>query len=245
LNYIGRESATGVMAWGGLKRPDGKPATTPKEARLALRQRFREEAQRGGKVGRRIATTGIVSLPNTWTEQTVRTAVTKLVHELAPEGSEASAIVIQHIDKSNNAHLHFIAVDGVESHEAAIERTGKKTSAQRVRQQNIQRFNERGAPKRWRSRIAAILNEAAEKNDEAKVEWRSFKDRGLKRNPTQHDSPQKRARSKTKGLTGALKGFFTSGEAENMLDTLCGMGESVVKDAISLDDNGRERGLRE
>ena len=144
LNYIARENASGIISWHGLRRPDGKPATTPKEARLALRRRFREEAAKGGKVGRRIATTGIVSLPNTWSEKTVRLAVERLARELAPEGSEASAIVIQHIDKSHNAHLHFLAVDGVESKDAAARRTDKRAAAQRVRRQNVQRFNERG-----------------------------------------------------------------------------------------------------
>jgi len=245
LNYIARENASGIISWHGLRRPDGKPATTPKEARLALRRRFREEAAKGGKVGRRIATTGIVSLPNTWSEKTVRLAVERLARELAPEGSEASAIVIQHIDKSHNAHLHFLAVDGVESKDAAARRTDKRAAAQRVRRQNVQRFNERGAPKRWRGRIATILNTTAKESGEAEVEWRSFKERGLKRQATQHDSPQKRAQAKRSGFPDSLKRLFENDEAENVLDAILGISVGVAEAMTRGADDPRERGVRE
>lgn len=193
LNYAARETATGVIHWQGLSRPDGTPAVTPKQARLALRERFRTEAAKGGKVGRRIATTGIVSLPNSWSDDAIKSAITRLTLKLAPEGSEASAIVIQHIDKENNAHLHFIAVDGAESKVQAVERFSTNPKAQRVRRQNVQRLNERGAPKLWRSRIASILNDTAKEYEEVGVEWRSFVERGLRRKATAHDGLKRAA----------------------------------------------------
>lgn len=242
LNYITREDATGVVVWAGLKSEDGTPAQTLKEARLALRQRFRDEAAKGGKVGRRLATTGIVSLPNSWDRATVKAATERLAQALAPAEADAAVLIVEHTDKSNNAHLHFVAVDGVESREAAERRAGP--DAQRIRRQNVQRFNERGAPKRWRRRIADILNATAIEHGEATVEWRSFKERGLVRTATRHEGPEARARKGRENGGMELRGFFDmADDICNDLDTLARGGTGLLKaaDAVSKSRGGEGR----
>jgi hypothetical protein len=245
LNYIARENAAGLMCWQGLKNEVGDEARTPKEARLMLRKRFRAEAGKGGRVGRRIATTGIISLPNSWGEKTVKAAMSKLANELAPEGSEASVFIVQHIDKENNAHLHFITVDGVESRHSAIIRSGE--NATRIRRRNVQRFNERGAPKRWRKRIADVLNETAEEHSENGVEWRSFKERGLRRKPTKHEGAERRAvRAKDKAAKEVFD-FFTDGnDIEQSIDEILNLADVGIKQGSkAVDANGGEQRQRE
>lgn len=245
LNYIARENAAGLICWQGLKSANGEEARTPKEARLFLRQRFREEARKGGTVGRRIATTGIISLPNSWGEGTVQAAMSNLVNELAPDGSEASVLIVQHTDKANNAHLHFIAVDGIESRDSAITRVG--SNAVRIRRRNVQRFNERGAPKRWRKRIADVLNETAKEFCENGVEWQSFKERGLRRKPTKHEGAERRAvRAKDKA-TKEVFDFFTSGDdVERSIDDILNLADGFVKQSKeAIEGNGGEQRQRE
>lgn len=242
LNYVTRADAIGVVTWAGLKDEDGAPAATLQAARLALRQRFRDEAAKGGKVGRRLATTGIVSLPNSWDRATVKAATERLAQALAPEGSGAAVLIVEHIDKSNNAHLHFVAVDGVESREAAEKRAGE--DAQRIRRRNVQRFNERGAPKRWRRRIADILNATAMEHGEATVEWRSFKERGLLRTATRHEGPEARAR-KAREAKDELGDLFTD-SATDIFDLMAEQAVGLIRhDDANAEQKGGEQRQRE
>lgn len=235
VNYVTRSDATGVVTWAGLQGEDGAPAATLQAARLALRQRFRDEAAKGGKVGRRLATTGIVSLPNSWDRATVQAATERLARALAPTGSEAAVLIVEHTDKSNNAHLHFVAVDGVESREAAELRAGEGT--QRIRPRNVQRFNERGAPKIWRKRIADILNATAIEHGEATVEWRSFKERGLLRAATRHEGPEARARKARENIQDELRDFLVTG-ATNLFDLMADSSAGLLT-AIDTADRGK------
>lgn len=245
LNYIARENAAGLMCWQGLKKEDGLEVKEPKEARLMLRKRFREEAGKGGKVGRRIATTGIISLPNSWNEETVKVAMSKLAKELAPEGSEASVFIVQHTDKKNNAHLHFIAVDGVESRDSATIRSGE--NATRNRRRNVQRFNERGGPKRWRKKIADVLNQTAKEHGENGVEWRSFKERGLRRKPTKHEGAERRAvRAKDNAAKEAFDFFTRGGDVEQSIDDIFHLADLGIKrGSEAVEGNGGEQRQRE
>ena len=243
LNYVTRADAIGVVTWAGVQDEDGVPAATLQSARLALRQRFRDEAAKGGKVGRRLATTGIVSLPNSWDRATVKAATERLAQALAPEGSDAAVLIVQHTDKSNNAHLHFVAVDGVESREAAERRAGE--DAQRIRRRNVQRFNERGAPKRWRRRVADILNATAIEHGEATVEWRSFKERGLLRTATRHEGAEARARKAREARHEELRDFFVS-DATNIFDLMAEQSAGLIaRDDAGADQKGGEQRQRE
>lgn len=245
LNYIGRENAAGLICWRGLKNENGQEVKEPKEARILLRKRFRDEAGKGGSVGRRIATTGIISLPNSWGEETVRAAMSKLSKEMAPDGSEASVFIVQHIDKKNNAHLHFIAVDGVESRHSATIRSGENTA--RIRRRNVQRFNERGAPKRWRKQIADVLNQTAQEHGENGVEWRSFKERGLRRKPTKHEGAERRAvRAKDNAAKEAFD-FLTRGvDIEPSIDEILNLADvSMKQGSKAIEGSGGEQRLRE
>lgn len=245
LNYISRDQATGNIYWAGLCRADGSPAQSPKEARGALRQRFRDEAAKGGRVGRRVATTGIVSLPNSWGDEVIKVAMKRLAQELAPPDAMASVLIVHHIDKANNAHLHFVAVDGEESHEAAKRRA--KPDAQRIRRQNVQRFNERGAPKRWRKRIADVLNTTADDYAVAGVEWRSFKERGLRRMATTHDGAEKRAREAREKKRKAIADFLNA--ADGLDDSLADLWKAAPMAVKAADEitrsNGGEQRQRE
>ena len=247
LNYIARDNASGNIVWAGLINDDGSPAQTVKDARLALRQRFRNEAEKGGRVGRRIATTGIVSLPNSWTDEVIKSAMHRLALELAPPDSEASVLIVQHIDKTNNAHLHFLAVDGVESLEAAKRRA--KPDSQRIRRQNVQRFNERGAPKRWRQRIADVLNETASEHDVAGVEWRSFKERGLRRRAKKREDVGERARKAREGQADTMKSIADLFNGDDIEDNLYDLWNTAAKTLTQRDDlhggNGGEHRQRE
>lgn len=242
LNYVARKDAIGNVCWRGLRDENGHNIDTVKAARLALRKRFRIETAKGGAVGRRLATTGIVSLPNSWTDEVVLAAMHRLSNELAPDGSEASVFIVQHIDKSNNAHLHFIAVDGIESIESAKQRA--KPNTQRIRRQNVQRFNERGAPKIWRKRIAECLNSTAEEHDVARVEWRSFRDRGLRRKATAHDGPSKRARNAENQTLNSIKEMFNcTDDLEGGLDILLNATSRAVRiaDKVNIKNGGEQR----
>ena len=247
LNYIARDNASGNIVWAGLIDEDGSPARTAKDARLALRQRFRNEAEKGGRVGRRIATTGIVSLPNSWTDEVIKSAMHRLALELAPPDSEASVLIVQHIDKTNNAHLHFLAVDGVESIEAAKRRA--KPDSQRIRRQNVQRFNERGAPKRWRQRIADVLNETASEHGVVGVEWRSFKDRGLRRRAKKREDVGERARKAREGQAETMQSIADLFNGDDIEDNLYDLWNTAAKTLTQKDDlhggNGGEHRQRE
>ena len=64
----------------------------------------------------------------------------------------------------------------------------------RVRRRNVLRLNELGRPKELRRELATIINEVAAERGLEGVEWRSFEARGIAKEPTTHDGPQKRAR---------------------------------------------------
>jgi hypothetical protein len=184
LRYITRPNARAEIAWAGVS------GDSQGDLHKALRARIRERAHQGGKGGARAAEKGIVSLPNDWPEDARQEAVDLIASHLAPDSSEATAVVVSHKDRPGNAHLHFLAVDGRESVEAARLR---RPNAKRVRRANVIRLGDRGRPKELRGEIAEILNGIALRRGLQGVEWRSFEDRGIEYEPMLHEGPTRRS----------------------------------------------------
>lgn len=182
LKYITRQDAVAGAAWAGV------PGETQKERELLIQTRMRVLADKGGELGCRIAEKGIVSLPNSWPPEAQQEAAQRIAQHLAPPGSEAMALVVIHKDKPNNAHLHFLAVDGAESHAAA---RARRPDAKRVRRANVIRLGDRGRPQELRREIAFIINSIAKEKNLDGVEWRSFKERNTGHQPTLHEGPSR------------------------------------------------------
>jgi len=190
LQYILRARAMSEVAWSGVSG-EGDEAR-----RQVIRERMRALSTKGGKLGARIAEKGIVSLPNDWPIEARQEAVERLSRHLAPSGSEAMAVVVSHRDKPGNSHLHFLAVDGAESREAA---QARRPDAKRVRRAQVIRLGDRGRPQELRQEIAGILNQIAADRGLGEVEWRSFKQRDIGFTPTLHEGPTRRVRVEKSG----------------------------------------------
>lgn len=194
LQYIMRSTAMSEVAWSGVE------GVNDDARKKAIRERMRALSVKGGKLGARVAEKGIVSLPNDWPPEARQEAVERLSRHLAPAGSEAMALVVTHQDKPGNSHLHFLAVDGAESHEAA---QARRPDAKRVRRAQVIRLGDRGRPQELRQEIAGILNQIATDRGLEGVEWRSFKDRGIVFTPTIHEGPTRRVRVEKTGQPDA------------------------------------------
>lgn len=234
LRYIDRPGAALERAAAGIVDfTTGSLASTSHEIHAALRVRIRQRTECGGEVGARIAEKMIVSLPNGWPAEARQEALELIVEHLAPPGSEAMAYAVSHRDKPGNAHLHVLALDGLESLEAA---RARRPEAKRVRRRQVIRLGDLDRPKELRAEIAAILNGIAERCDLQRVEWRSFEARGIDQEATVHEGPRRRAIAAKEGrLTPraqdnkrrrqgrsemALEGFWVSGGTPLDLDSL-------------------------
>jgi len=192
LRYIARPGAAIEVAASGCALNSHDPGEINRHAlHQAMRARLERRAGSGGKVGRRVAEKLIVSLPTGWDQAARVAAIQRVVEHLAPTGSEAMAVAYSHGDKPGNPHFHILAVDGLESAEAAIAR---RPDALRVRRRDVIRLGDRGRPKALRREIAGIINAVAAERGLGGVEWRSFKDRGILRSPGKHEGAEKRAR---------------------------------------------------
>lgn len=197
LEYIMRPKAMNEVAWSGV------PGADSTAMKAAIRRRMGVLSRKGGKLGSRVAEKGIVSLPNGWPSEARTEAIERLSRHLAPLGSEAMAVVVTHKDKPGNSHLHFLALDGPESREAA---RARRPDAKRIRRAQVIRLGDRGRPQELREEIAGILNQVAAERGLEGVEWRSFKQRGISLPPTIHEGPTRRVRvSKTKQLDTVLQ----------------------------------------
>jgi len=205
IGYIDRRDAVGERAVANLA------GERPEDQRAALRRLASERAEKGGKNGARVLEKGIVSLPNSWSAEDRQEACNRIAAHLAPAGSEAAALVTTHRDKRGNEHLHFAAVDGRESIEAARTR---RPGAKRVRRAQVMRMTEGGRPKALRQELADLLNAIAAERGLEGVEWRSFEKRGIAQQPGTHDGPLKRARYAREPETGDLDAWFTAGMEE-------------------------------
>lgn len=194
LRYIDRATAAkkgDARGAGSLTNPDGLPVRTRAQGRAAIRRAIEARAAKGGQTGARVAEKVMFSLPNDFAGKPAREALDRILRRLVGD-SEAVAFGVIHTDRPDNLHCHILAVDGLESVAAARRR---RPDAKRVRRQDHLRMNDRGRPKELRQLIAAEINAVADRHGLTKVEHRSFKDRGITREPGSHLGPQQIART--------------------------------------------------
>lgn len=186
LRYITRDDAAqpgDVIARSNGAILDGSPADLKAAARAAIDARSQRHTD---AYGVRLADKLIVSLPRDATMDEQRTMCAAILTDFTRD-SEAFGMVAIHTDKRGNPHAHFLFVDGLESLDAA---KARRPDAKRVRRADALRLNEGGNRPEVRERIAATINAVAAPAGRRLAEVRSFKDRGIDREPQQHEGPQ-------------------------------------------------------
>lgn len=140
--------------------------------------------------GIRIADKLIVSLPRDATHEHHREMVAGIVSDLGAD-SDAWLVAAIHRDRRGNPHAHILAIDGLETHEAA---KARRPDAQRVRRRDALRLNEGGNRQELRARIAAQINAISLREGYRLAEVRSLADQGIERIAQTHDGPHGSAR---------------------------------------------------
>lgn len=194
LRYISRKSAakTEDIITLNLADPAGSPVNSIQDARRAFVRAIENRAGKGGKKGIRVVEKLMCSLPNDFVGEPAREAVNLIANRLADGSSEVLIFAAIHSDRPGNLHAHFLAIDGLETHQKALSRTHHATK--RVRRRSAIRLGERGRPKQLRKLFAECINEVAGKHGLSRVEARSFRDRGITKPPGRHQGPQQRGR---------------------------------------------------
>ena len=181
FRYQTREAACGdedVFCHSQGETLTGDKKAVKAKAYSALSQRAEKHNEKNGI---RLCDTGHISLTNDATTDEQREIARLLVSEMS---GDSSAVVVAsiHNDRKGNKHLHWWAVDGLETREAAQARS---PDAKRIRQRDQLRLNEGGSREAWREKMAGIVNQIAEKNGRRQAEYRSLKDQGI-----EHKKPQ-------------------------------------------------------
>lgn len=191
LRYITRESAALLL----IEKRKGE-AVKPlyradlKKTLAHFRKETTKRSQEGGQNGRRVAEKIMFTVPNDWDSRTTIKAAAAVCRALAPADSDVELVAAIHTDKAKNKHIHILALDGEESREAA---QARRPDAKRIRRQNVIRLSEKGGErcKELRAEIAHALNKVAAQHGVEGVEWRSFEERGIEREPSTHRGPEK------------------------------------------------------
>lgn len=186
LNYITRDDAAeagNVLAWSNGEALTGSTDELKAAARDAIDQRAEKHNEANGV---RLADKLIVSFPNDATIPEQRQMCLGILSEFCGK-SEAFGIAAIHTDTAGNKHGHFEFFDGKETREDAIAR---RPDAQRVRQADHLRMNEGGNRQDIRRRVAQEINGIAKSAHRRMAEYRSFKDRGIDKEPQKHEGPQ-------------------------------------------------------
>lgn len=160
------------------------PEEDPKAQQCVMRDALRRRVGRGGRKGIRVAEKLMCSLPNDFDGEPAREAVRLIAKRLAAGSPDVKVFAAIHTDRPNNLHAHFLVIDGLETRAQANKRVGK--NAKRVRPRSVVRLNDRGRPKELRNLFACAINEVAKTRGLTRVESRSFKERGERRNPGKH-----------------------------------------------------------
>jgi hypothetical protein len=186
LRYITRDDAAqpgNIIARSNGAILDGSPADLKAAARSAIEARSERHTD---AYGVRLADKLIVSLPRDSTLDEQRTMCAAILTDFTRD-SEAFGMAAIHTDKRGNPHAHFLFVDGLESLDAA---KARRPDAKRVRRADALRLNEGGNRQEVRERVAAAINATAAPAGRRLAEVRSLKDRGIDREPQQHEGPQ-------------------------------------------------------
>ena len=223
LRYITRESAVDAEAGDLIHHTRGQATALSREqaSQLGREELEKRAARHNPKTGVRLCDKLTVSLPADASPEQHREMVRGILGDLGGD-SEAHLIAAIHRDRAGNPHAHVWALDGRETREAA---QARRPDAKRVRQGDHLRLNEGGKPKEVRARLAACINEVAEKTGGRRAEHRSFKERGIDRVPQIHEGVEprekwdrrgarkrlsKRARDRVKTNLNAFKGTVTN-----------------------------------
>ena len=140
--------------------------------------------------GVRLADKLIVSLPRDATAEHHREIVAGIVSDLGAD-SDAWLVAAIHRDRAGNPHAHILAIDGLETREAAAAR---RPDAKRVRCRDQLRLNEGGNRPDLRRRIALQINAVSVREGYRQAEVRSLEDQGIKRIPQTHEGSHGSAR---------------------------------------------------
>ena len=186
LRYITRDDA--AEAGNVIARTNGQFIEgTTEDLKKAARESIEKRAERHNNAyGVRLADKMVVSLPNDATIEEQRTMCSNILTNFTAD-SEAFGMAAIHTDKKGNKHAHFFFVDGLETKEAAVAR---RPDAKRVRRAEQLRMNEGGNRQEIRHRVASEINGIAKSAHRRMAEIRSFKDRGIEREPQKHEGPQ-------------------------------------------------------
>lgn len=142
--------------------------------------------------GVRLADKLIVSLPRDASPEHHRKMVAAIISEMGQD-SDAWLVAAIHRDRRGNPHAHILAIDGLETHNAAAAR---RPDAKRVRRRDALRFNEGGNRQALRQEIADQINTVSDTYGYRLAEVRSLKDQGIQRAPQSHEGPYGSARRK-------------------------------------------------
>jgi hypothetical protein len=150
--------------------------------------------------GIRLADKMIVSLPADASPEHHREMVGSILSDLGGD-SDAWLVAAIHRDRAGNPHAHILAIDGLETREAAHAR---RPDAQRIRRRDQLRLNEGGNRPELRRRIAAQINLVADREGYRRAEIRSLSDQGIDRAAQEHQGPKGSARRTRRDLDAWL-----------------------------------------
>ena len=193
LSYICRSDAAADFDIIGHSQGEtmiAEDATDRAAMREMSRWAINARAKRHTANGVRLADKLIVSLPRDATAEHHREMVAGIVSDLGAN-SDAWLVAAIHRDRAGNPHAHILAVDGLETREAAAAR---RPNGKRVRRRDQLRLNEGGNRPNLRRRIAAQINAVSVREGYRQAEVRSLEDQGIKRTAQNHDGPHGSAR---------------------------------------------------
>ena len=151
--------------------------------------------------GVRLADKIIVSLPRDTSPAHQREMVGRVVSDLGKD-SDAWIVATIHRDRAGNPHAHILAVDGLESLNAA---TVRRPDAKRIRRRDQLRLNEGGNRPRVRRQIADQINIVSQREGYRIAEVRSLVDQGLDRIAQIHEGPHGSPRRTTRDFVDWMK----------------------------------------
>ena len=150
--------------------------------------------------GVRLADKLIVSLPRDASAEHHREMVGGIVAEMGRD-SDAWLVAAIHRDRSGNPHAHILAIDGLETRDAAAAR---RPDAKRVRRRDALRLNEGGNRQTLRQRIADQINAVSKAHGYRQAEIRSLEDQGIQRAAQEHEGPRGSARRSIREVSAWL-----------------------------------------
>lgn len=156
--------------------------------------------------GVRLADKVLVSLPRDATPEHHREMLVGILGDLGRD-SDAWLVGAIHRDRAGNPHAHILAIDGLETREAAMER---RPDAKRVRRRDQLRMNDGGNRQELRQRIATQINRVSQEHGYRRAEIRSLADQGIEHAAGEHEGPHGSARRTQRERSRAADELFAA-----------------------------------